>query len=216
MSCWRAARRAFVVASALATWAASAQAHLMVAQKGTLNFSGDGAYLLLSLPVSALRRVDENGDGLLNAHELQTHRAAIEQQVRAAVQLRRGGRALELQGLLLNLAPADHRPGHPAVHTAPHAHQHPNTLPGAAATSQLVVMGRFALTGDADPAAGLHVPASAYRFRLGLFGRTPAERRFDMVFTLRVTAAQRPTRSQSLRFTPVGSEQALFPVTASR
>jgi hypothetical protein len=36
-----------------------AAAHLMVAQKGTLNLQGDGAFLVLSLPVSAFADTSE-------------------------------------------------------------------------------------------------------------------------------------------------------------
>jgi hypothetical protein len=115
-------------------WPWAAEAHLMVAQNGTLNFSGGGAYLVLSVPVSAFERVDDDGDGLLSPRELQAHRPRIEQAVLAAVQLRRSGRALELQGLLLNLSPSDHAGG--ATHDAP--------------ARQLVVMGRFAL-GEGTP-----------------------------------------------------------------
>lgn len=175
----------------------------MVAQKGTLNFSGDGAYLLLSLPVSALVRVDDDGDGLLSARELQAHTADIERQVRAAVQLVRGGRALPLQGLLLNLSPPEHPAGQVAAHPSSHT--------AGAAASQLVVMGRFALAADALPAVG-----SAYRFRIGLFGRRPAERRIDMVFTQREASVRQAARQQSARFTPARSERVLFPDAAPR
>ena len=39
----------------LLAWASvpAAQAHLVVSQRGTLNIVGDGAYMVLSLPVSA-------------------------------------------------------------------------------------------------------------------------------------------------------------------
>jgi hypothetical protein len=199
------------VAGVFAFLSASAHAHLMVAQKGTLNFSGDGAYLLLSLPVSALVRVDDDGDGLLSARELQAHTADIERQVRAAVQLLRGGRALPLQGLLLNLSPPDHPAGHAAAHPGSHTGSNTATHTADAAARQLVVMGRFALAADAVPAAG-----SVYRFRIGLFGRAAAERRIDMVFTQREASVRQAARQQSARFTPARSERVLFPDTAPR
>ena len=50
-----------------------AQAHLVAAQKGTLNFAGNAAFLVLSVPVSAIHSVDDDGDGMLSKAELATH-----------------------------------------------------------------------------------------------------------------------------------------------
>ena len=46
---------------------APAQAHLMVAQHGTLNLVGDGVYMVLSLPVSAFAGSDDDGDDKLSS-----------------------------------------------------------------------------------------------------------------------------------------------------
>ena len=136
----------------------AAHAHLMVAQKGTLNFSGDGAYLVLSLPVSSLAGVDDDGDQQLSQPELQAHAQSIEQQVQAGVQLLRDGQPLELQGLMLTLSPPDDRPQAPA--------------------SQLVVMARFALGRGGELAA-----ADALTFKISLFGQHPIEQAYDITFT---------------------------------
>ncbi len=132
-----------------ALWSAPAHAHLMVAQKGTLNIVGDGAYLVASLPVSALVGVDDDKDGLLSLAEMRAHGADIERQVRAGIRLSDPGGARPLEGLMLNLAQRDDAP------TAPVSH--------------LIVLGRYAL---ADPALPL-------RFRHALFGRADAERRME-------------------------------------
>ena len=183
-----AARRAirWVAAAALAAALAPAHAHLMVAQKGTLNFSGDGAYLLLSLPVSALSGVDDDGDGLLSITELRAHAGTIESQVQAGVQLLEGGpagRVLTLQGLLLNLAPPDEAPDAPA--------------------RQVVVMGRYALT---PPTSG--APDTPYAFRLRLFGRNAAEQVHDLTIT-------RKPQAQAARFSLAHDTQPLFPTAAT-
>lgn len=151
-----------------------AQAHLMVAQKGTLNFSGGGAYLLLSLPVSALSGVDDNADGLLSQTELRAHTPVIEAQVRSGIQLteraRPGGRAFELQGLMFTLSPPDSTPSAPA--------------------SQLVVMGRFAL----EPGLS-EQPHAALTLAFSLFGAVVAEQSHDITFTW-------GAQSRAARFTP--------------
>ena len=137
---------------------APAQAHLMVAQKGTLNFSGDGLYLVLSLPVSAFQGVDDDGDQLMALSELRAHAGSIEQQVQAGAVVLKDGQPLELQGLMLNLSPPDDAPTAPA--------------------SQIVVMGRYAL----GP-AGKETPSALLSFKLDLFGRTAAEQAYDITFT---------------------------------
>jgi hypothetical protein len=160
------------LAGALA-WA-PVQAHLMVAQKGTLNFSGDGVYMVLSVPVSALKGVDDDGDHLLSRAELQAHAASIELQVQAGAQLLGDGQPLALQGLMLTLSPRDDTPAAPA--------------------DQLVAMGRYALrSGSAD------AQPTTLSFKLDLFGREPAEQVYDITITRKPEAqAVRYTQSQQL------------------
>jgi len=59
----------------------AASAHLLPAQNATLNLIGKRAYLVVSVPVSALRGVDDNRDGLLSGEELDKHKAEIGRQV---------------------------------------------------------------------------------------------------------------------------------------
>jgi hypothetical protein len=134
-------------------WSSPAHAHLMVAQKGTINLAGQGAYLVASIPVSAFGGVDDNGDGLLSLEEMRQHGADIERQVLSGIRLsdRHGARPLE--GLMLNLAQSDEAP------TAPVSH--------------LIVLGRYALT---DP--GLPLQLS-----LSLFGTADSERRLEFTIT---------------------------------
>ncbi len=120
--------------------ATSASAHLMVAQHGTLNFVGDGAFLVMSLPATAFPLADENHDGRLSALELQQHQADLATAVQSEVQLLDSLGPRPLEGMLFSLAAAEDEPASEGV--------------------QLVVLGRFAL---ADPAAPL-------RFELKRFG----------------------------------------------
>jgi hypothetical protein len=131
----------------------AAQAHLMVAQQGTLNLVGDGAYLVLSLPVAAFQGFDDDGDGRLSARELQAHLPALQAQVRQRVQLLDAHGALPLEGLMLSLSPEDDAPGAPAV--------------------QLVVLGRFALADRLAPAS----------LRVQAYGSAPAERELRVQVT---------------------------------
>jgi hypothetical protein len=109
----------------------TAQAHLMVAQHGTLNLVGDGAFLVLSLPASAFPWADDDHDGRLSAAEFTAHQARLSQTVLAGVQLadERGARPLE--GLLLGLSPDDRAQTQPAA--------------------QLVALGRFGLASPDAP-----------------------------------------------------------------
>jgi hydrogenase/urease accessory protein HupE len=58
-------------------------AHLMPAQNGTINLKGNAAFVVISLPVSALSAVDDNHDGRLSDAELQQHMEAIQAQVQS-------------------------------------------------------------------------------------------------------------------------------------
>lgn len=141
------------LAAAALLWlaaASAAQAHLMVAQRGTLNIVGEGAFMVLSLPVSAFSGVDDDGDGKLSAAEFGAHRADIAAVVKRDVKLMDEQGPRPLEGVLLSLAPPENAPAQPAT--------------------QLVVMGRFALAGANH----------ALRFEAGLFGMAAAEQTFQI------------------------------------
>jgi hypothetical protein len=164
---------------------APAQAHLMSAQKGTLNLVGDAAFLVLSMPVSALSGVDDDGDGGLSTAEMQAHAATIRAQVAAGVQLLGPSGALPLQLVMVDGAPPDNAP--------------------AAAASHLVVMGRFQLrTPEAGTDSALPAVPDPLSLRFTLFGATASEQRQDLTITRR-------TDSQWLRFVPERPTQVLLP-----
>ncbi len=73
-----------------------AQAHLMPAQQGTVNLQGKAAFVVLSVPVSAVAQYDDNLDGRFSQQEMQKHRDAIEAQVQAGFQLFDADQALAL------------------------------------------------------------------------------------------------------------------------
>ena len=156
----------------------AAQAHLMVAQRGTLNWVGDGVFMVLSLPVSAFTGVDDDGDGQWSAAELSAHTALIEAQVQRGVQLFAGGHALPLQGLLLQPSAADHA--------------------GQAAASQVVVLGRFALSAQ----------RTDLRFKLALFGKGPDEQAQQITVS-------RGDEAQRLLLTPARTDGELLPGAAA-
>ncbi|MEY4529442.1 MAG: hypothetical protein RLZZ156_163 [Deinococcota bacterium] len=130
-----------------------ALAHLMVAQKGTLNLSGTGAYLLVSIPTSSLEKVDDDKDGLLSARELSLHTKSIKQQIQAGLQLRDTDGLRPLEGLMLTLSAEDSKEGQPA--------------------DQLVVMGRFALADSNKPLS----------FQVSLWGKKETEQSLGLTIT---------------------------------
>lgn len=138
--------------------AGQVHAHMMVAQKGTLNFDGRGAYLLVSLPVSAFTGHDDDGDQRLSSPELQRHAATLQQQLSAGLQLWVGEQPVPFEPLLLNTAPPDETP--------------------LAAATHMVAMGRYVLP------HGIGQDGSAsYRFSVGLFGQAADEQQLDLAFT---------------------------------
>lgn len=132
-----------------------AQAHLMVAQHGTLNIIDNGAFMVLSLPISAFEGIDANGDGKVSMVEFNNHRSAIVESVRLNVTLSDNEGNLLLQGIMLSpVAPHD---GHTEQ------------------ISQLTVMGRFAL-GD---------PNRSLSFHNGLYGKQATEQSLEITATRR-------------------------------
>jgi hypothetical protein len=135
------------------------QAHLMVAQQGTINLAGDGAFMVLSLPVSAFEGWDDDRDGKLSTSELNRHRQTIADQIQRRLQLDDDSGPRPLQGMLMSLSPDGE---------APEARDLP--------ASQLVVMGRFQL--DSPDRHD-----QALRLRTDLFGDAEAERSLGITIT---------------------------------
>ena len=161
---------------------APAQAHLMVAQKGTLNLQGDGAYLVVSLPVSAFTGNDDDGDGAWSAQELGLHGPQIQAQIKAQLQLRDAQGPRPMVGLHGVPTPPDDRPTDPV--------------------KQFVVLARFqlaqALANDgADKTQGLVLQTR-------LFGTAPSEQQLNI-------AVSQGAHKQLLVLTPERAEGALFP-----
>lgn len=135
------------------------QAHLMVAQRGTLNLVGSGGFVVMSIPVDALSGVDDDGDGLLSMVEMQAHSSDIQSQVQRGLQLHDESGQRPLQALMIYLSPDDRAPTAPAA--------------------QLVALGRFALA-DSD---GSTTSSSLLTLRFTLFGKTAATQQQNIVIT---------------------------------
>ncbi len=70
------------MAMALLAAPAASQAHLMPQQQGTVNVVGPAAFVVISVPVTALSGIDDNRDARLSEGELARHRDLITAQVR--------------------------------------------------------------------------------------------------------------------------------------
>ena len=163
----------------------AAQAHPIEARKGTLNLLDRAAYLVVSLPVSALDNVDDDGDGALSPAELEAHAGAIRAQVIAGVQLLGPDGALPLHLLMLDETPPEDSPGRASRH--------------------VVAMGWFDL-GGASAAQAPDGPAlrEGLRMRFRLFGKDSAQRELNLTIT-------RQQDVQWVRFTPERPEHRVLP-----
>lgn len=153
---------AFATSAVLITtlFSSALYAHVMVAQKGTLNVAEDGVYMVISLPVSAFTAIDDDNDGKLSAAEFTSHRLEMIKTVHSKITLKDENGLLTLQGIMLSPVTSHHSPQAPA--------------------SQLVVMGRFALT-QAN---------SALEYQVNLFGKGEHED------TLAITATRKGESSK--------------------
>jgi hypothetical protein len=161
---------------------ASAQAHLMVAQKGTLNLQGEGAYLVVSLPVSAFAGIDDDGDGAWSALELGRHVPQIHEQLKLGLRVRDAQGVRPMDGITLVPTPPDGHPEDPV--------------------SQLVVLMRFKLA-HAVQADGPGTVQGLW-FQASLFGRVEAEHQLSIAVT-------QGRHKQLLVLTPEQPELPLFP-----
>ena len=133
--------------------ASSADAHLMVAQHGTLNLVGDGAFMVLSLPATAFPRADDDHDGRIARGEFERHYRDIAAAVSAGVSLVDADGSHAPEGVLLSLSPDDATPLAPAP--------------------QLVALGRIAHPHPDQPAT----------LRVALFGADPTTRNLEVLVT---------------------------------
>ena len=127
-----------------------AVAHLMVAQKGAVNIVGDGAFVVLSIPASALPNSDDDGDGSLSRAELAKHHRSLASDIKKRLKLIDGKESRALQDMLLSLALAGH------AHTD--------------SSSQLIITGQFNLAGLGDKA----------KLYVDLFGSSQAENMLEI------------------------------------
>jgi hypothetical protein len=159
------------------------QAHLMVAQHGTLNLVGSGGFVVMALPVDAFSGVDDDGDGLLSMVEMQAHSSDIQTQVQLGLQLRDDSGPRPLQALMIYLSPDDRAPTAPAA--------------------QLVALGRFALADS----VGSAVPTAGLLLRFSLFGKTAATQQQNIVVTqgaLKQQLVLTPASPERALFPPAG------------
>lgn len=164
-----------------------AQAHLVAARSGTLNLAGTGAFLVLSLPASALTGADDDGDGTLSRDEVRGNAAVIASQLKAGVQLLGRDGPLPLSLLMVDVVPPESAP--------------------AAVVNEVTVLGRFQLPVKVDGAGSLtdFLPGGL-TLRFDLFGMN-ADGRPQYV------TISRGAEAQWLRFTPELTEQVLLPGT---
>lgn len=105
-----------VFVMAIAMLMSSAHAHLMVAQRGTLNFLNHDVFMVLSLPASVFTFADKNSDSALSIEEFSTHRADIINAVMSQVSLSDELGPLVLSDVMVSPVTPHDAPKEPAEH----------------------------------------------------------------------------------------------------
>ena len=151
-----------------------ANAHLMPAQRGTLNILDGAVFMVLSLPVSAFHAVglDEDGDGTFSPREVDDHRGPILDAVKHNVVLVDSQGRAELVGVMLSFGDS-------------HGHV-------VDSISQVTVVGRFNMNAFARP----------LRFEVGLYGLQAQEQVLEI--TAARKRDKRKTTFELTPATPVG------------
>ncbi|MEM1403738.1 MAG: hypothetical protein AAGG55_10440 [Pseudomonadota bacterium] len=105
----------------------SAHAHLMPSGKGTLNVTDTGVFLVLALPLSAFRDIDENGDGVTSLVEFNMRRDSIIERIESSVWLEQDGERLTPRHIMLS----------------PQATHHGNHADTDSGVEEIAVLARF-------------------------------------------------------------------------
>jgi hypothetical protein len=129
------------------------RAHLMPAQHGTLHIVDNGAFMVVTLPISAFGGLDDDGDGVVTMLELNRHRGTVVAAVRGGIVLNDALGDAPLTGILLSPVRNDDALDAPV--------------------SELTVLGRFEL----------NLPVSALLFRLDLFGSSAPQQAVEFTAT---------------------------------
>ena len=130
-----------------------ASAHLMPAQRGTLNIVDGGVFMVLSLPISAFSGMglDENSDGSVSLQEFDKYRGGIIETVRKNVTIMDHQGIALLDGIMLS----------PVM---PHDDS-------VTSISQLTVLGRFNVSNT----------LGTMRFQVGIYGRAATEQSLEII-----------------------------------
>ncbi|XPF94375.1 hypothetical protein ACM9HF_20565 [Colwellia sp. RE-S-Sl-9] len=131
------------------------QAHTMQAQQGTLDIVGNEVFIMLSLPVSAFKNIDDDRDGNLSQEEFDFHQQSIVNTIKKHITLSDTEGALALQELLIKpiLGHSHGRKTEPAL--------------------QLTLTGKFILK-------DIHSPLTFY---IDLYGKYTKEKSFKITVT---------------------------------
>lgn len=141
----------------------TASAHLMVAQRGTLNFTDKGVYMVLSLPASAFTYADDNSDARLQQSEFIEHRLAIINSIKNNVVLHNEKMSYVIEGMMLTPVvqdQADHKHENGALKKA-------SSDADSNSIEQIIVMGRFAVN---------YSDKTKLYFKAALSGKNDAEK----------------------------------------
>jgi hydrogenase/urease accessory protein HupE len=93
-----------------------AHAHLISAGNAAITVNSDRGVLLVGVPVSFFKDIDQNQDGLLQPIEIKENRLQMIDQLERAFQLKIGGAAVEaVDDQLITSIKADHQEGAPQI-----------------------------------------------------------------------------------------------------
>lgn len=157
-------------------------AHLLPPQQGKLTFVQDGAFMAMSLPVSAFEGIDEDKNGSVSTDEFNNHRTEIIKKIRAGIVLSEKGEDRSLEGIMLSPVSSEEHDEHGKA-------LEDNDV------ERVYVMGKFFLKG----------PGSDLRFRNSLYGKLSSERTFKIYATKKDGGG-----NQKFELTPSVSTAALF------
>jgi hydrogenase/urease accessory protein HupE len=149
------ARRAALLCLGLLGFSGVAHAHLMPAQRGTLNVLGNAVFAALSFPISAFPGIDDDHDGRLAERELAAHMTTLQAMLSRRVRFFNGTEVGRLD-LIMPMPESDESHGK-----------------ASAGSTHVVVLMKATFRG----------PPNALRFETDVFGSRASERQFTVTAT---------------------------------
>lgn len=161
-------------------------AHVLLPQKGYLNLAPDGAYLVISIPISSFTEINHNDASVWSEVDLNKHLNEVQKKLNSCLQFKSSGQVISPNLAMVYMSKVDDA--------------------NDSSSNQLTAMMKFALT--EDPMLSIRSSSADFHLSVTCFGQARSEKQFE-IFVLTQKELKR-----TLLLTPENPEAYIFPSNA--